>query len=64
MNKKTKWLLIGLGALIVLLIVFSKTGVFGKAEGLKVTTEKVQKRTIIEVVNASGKVYPEIEVKV
>lgn len=64
MNKKTKWLLISLGALIVLLVVLSKMGVFGKAEGIKVTTEKVQKRTIIEVVNASGKVYPEIEVKV
>src|SRR5690606_19792916 len=30
----------------------------------KVTAEKVQTRTIIELVNASGKVYPEIEVKV
>ncbi len=64
MNKKTKWVLISLSALIVLLVVLSKMGVFGKAEGIKVTTEKVQKRTIIEVVNASGKVYPEIEVKV
>lgn len=64
MNKKTKWLLIGLGALVVILVVLSKTGTFGKAEGLKVTAEKVQNRTIIELVNASGKVYPEIEVKV
>jgi len=30
----------------------------------KVTAEKVQKRTIIETVNASGKVYPEVEVKI
>ncbi|WP_315820071.1 efflux RND transporter periplasmic adaptor subunit [Paraflavitalea speifideaquila] len=36
----------------------------GKEEGLKVSTEKVAKRTIIETVNASGKVYPEIEVKI
>ncbi|MEQ1553479.1 MAG: efflux RND transporter periplasmic adaptor subunit [Ferruginibacter sp.] len=64
MNKKTKWILISLAILIVLLIILSKTGVFGKAQGLKVTAEKVQKRTIIEVVNASGKIYPEIEVKV
>jgi HlyD family secretion protein len=42
----------------------SKTGVFGKKEGTKVTAEKAAKRTIIEVVNASGKVYPEVEVKV
>jgi HlyD family secretion protein len=64
MSKKTKWILISAGILLVLLLVLSKTGVFGKDEGLKVTTEKVQKRTITEVVNASGKVYPEIEVKV
>ena len=64
MSKKTKWILIIVGILMALLIILSATGAFGKAEGTKVTTEKVQKRTIIEVVNASGKVYPEIEVKV
>jgi len=64
MNKKTKWILISVGLLLVLLVVLSKAGVFGKDEGLKVTAEKVQKRTIIEVVNASGKIFPEIEVKV
>lgn len=64
MSKSAKWILIGVGVLVVLLIVLSKTGVFGKDEGLKVTAEKVQKRTITEVVNASGKIYPEVEVKV
>ena len=64
MNKKTKWILIILGVLLILLVVLSKTGVFGKDEGTKVTSEKVQARTITEVVNASGKIYPEIEVKV
>ncbi len=64
MKKKTKWILIGLSILVVLLIALSKMGVFGKEEGLKVTAEKVKQRTIIEVVNASGKIYPEIEVKV
>lgn len=64
MNKKTKWILIILGVLLVLLVVLSKTGAFGKDEGTKVTAEKVQGRTIIEVVNASGKIYPEVEVKV
>ena len=63
MNKKTKWILIGVGALLVLMVVLSKAGVFGKAEGTKVTAEKVAVRTIIEVVNASGKIYPEVEVK-
>jgi HlyD family secretion protein len=64
MNKTTKWVLISVGALLVLLVVLSKAGVFGKEEGNKVTSEKVQQRTIIEVVNASGKIYPEVEVKV
>ncbi len=64
MNKKTKWILISVALLLILLVVLSKTGVFGKDEGTKVIAEKVQNRTIIEVVNASGKIYPEIEVKV
>jgi HlyD family secretion protein len=64
MNKKTKWILIATGVLLVLLVVLSKMGVFGKHEGTRATAEKVSRRTIIEVVNASGKVYPEIEVKI
>ena len=64
MNKTTKWILIGSVLLLVILVIMSKTGVFGKKEGTKVTAEKALKRTIIEVVNASGKVYPEVEVKV
>ncbi len=64
MNKKTKWLLIGLAILLVVVVAMAKMGAFGKAEGLKVTAEKVETRTIIELVNASGKVYPEVEVKV
>ena len=64
MSKTTKWVLIGTGALLVLLVILSKTGVFGKSEGTKVTAEKVAVRTLIEVVNASGKIYPEVEVKI
>lgn len=64
MNNKTKWILIGSVLLSAALVVMGKMGVFGKEEGIKVTAEKVQHRTIIELVNASGKVYPEIEVKI
>lgn len=63
MNKTLKWIIISLAILIVLLIILKKTGVLGKDEGIKVTTEKVARRTIVETVNASGKVYPEVEVK-
>ena len=48
---------------IILLVVLKTSGVIGKDEGVKVSTEKVTKRTIVETVNASGKVYPEVEVK-
>ena len=64
MSKKLLWIIISLVALIVLLIVLKKTGVIGKEEGIKVTSEKLAKRTIIETVNASGKIFPEVEVKV
>ena len=63
MNKKLKWVIISLTGLIILLIILKMTGVIGKEEGIKVSTEKVIKRTIVETVNASGKVYPEVEVK-
>jgi HlyD family secretion protein len=47
-----------------LLIVLSKAGVLGKDEGTKVTAEKATVRNITETVTASGKVFPEIEVKI
>ena len=64
MSKQVKWILIAVAALIAVLVVLKVAGVFGKDEGTKVTAEKVQRRTIIEIVNASGKIYPEVEVKV
>ncbi len=64
MNKKLIWIIVLLVVIIGTLIGLKKAGVIGKEEGIKVTSEKVTVRTIIETVNASGKVYPEIEVKV
>lgn len=64
MSKSLKWILGIVVLLLILMIVLAKAGAFGKNEGTKATAEKVQKRTIIEVVNATGKVYPEIEVKI
>lgn len=64
MSKTVKWILISTVLLLVVLFGLSKAGVFGKSEGIKVTAEKAQKRTITEIVNASGKIYPEVEVKV
>lgn len=64
MSKTVKWILISTVLLIVVLIGLKAAGAFGKDEGQKVTAEKVLRRNITETVNASGKVYPEIEVKV
>jgi len=64
MNKKIIWIGAGFVIVIGLLIGLKKGGVIGKEEGIPVTVEAVQLRTITESVNASGKVYPEIEVKV
>jgi HlyD family secretion protein len=62
MNKKLKWTLIILGALLGLFIISKALGGGKKTE--KVATAKAAKRTIIESVNASGKIYPEVEVKI
>jgi HlyD family secretion protein len=62
-KKKSKliWWIVGALVLIVILMI-----VFGKKEdgGLKVTVETTAVRTITETVNASGKIFPEVEVKV
>ncbi|HEV7782364.1 MAG TPA: efflux RND transporter periplasmic adaptor subunit [Chitinophagaceae bacterium] len=62
MNKKLKWTLIIAGAAVVLFGISKMRGGGDKTE--KVSIEKAGKRTIVESVNASGKVYPEIEVKI
>lgn len=41
----------------------NKLGWFGQRDTVQVTTEQVQKRTIVETVSASGKVQSETEVK-
>jgi len=64
MNKKLLWVIIGLVVIILVVIGLKKAGVIGKEEGIMVSSEKITERTVIETVNASGKVYPEIEVKV
>ena len=53
------WLLLVLVVLIIIAI-----AVKGKNRGTEVETAKAQKRTIVEKVAASGKIYPEVEVVV
>jgi HlyD family secretion protein len=64
MSKKLRWIIIVLVVLVVALIALSKAGVFGGNEGISVTAEAAATRDITEIVTASGKVFPEVEVKV
>ncbi|CAH0336989.1 Macrolide export protein MacA [Flavobacterium sp. CECT 9288] len=66
MSKKTVYILIG-GAVVIIagLIALSKSGVIGKKDvGTEVETAQVIPSTIIETVSATGKIQPEIEVKI
>ncbi|MEO6610998.1 MAG: efflux RND transporter periplasmic adaptor subunit [Chitinophagaceae bacterium] len=62
MGKSWKWILLVVVLLAAAFIVRGMIAARNKTE--KVATEKVTQRTIIETVNASGKIYPETEVKI
>src|SRR5579863_7552606 len=64
MNKTLLRIIIAVVVIIVVLVVLQKAGIMGKEEGLRVTAEKVIRRNITEIVTASGKIYPEKEVKI
>ena len=63
MNKKLVWIIVSLLVIILVLVLLKKGGIIGKEEGIKVSVEKVSRHSITETVTASGKIYPEIEVK-
>jgi len=65
MKKKRiiRFSIIGVVLIIILLAVGKKVGWIGKKDVTEVSTEKITKRTIIETVSASGKIQPEVEVK-
>ncbi len=63
-KKKITWILIIFVAVALIVgVIAKKKGLIGKPDESKVATEKVTKRTIVEVVSASGKIAPEFEVK-
>lgn len=62
--KKRNWLLISLLIILVALAGFAIYKGSAKPKGKQVTIEEVEKRTIKETVSASGKIFPETEVKI
>lgn len=65
MKKKTLFIIVGIALIvIVLLIVGKKSGWFGKSGNYKeVEITRVERIDIIETVSATGKIQPEVEVK-
>ena len=64
MNNLLKWLAIVVVVLIVFAVIGKKAGWFGGQDKKQVVAEQVAKRDITEVVSASGKIQPEVEVKI
>ncbi|MGJ8591092.1 MAG: efflux RND transporter periplasmic adaptor subunit [Aquaticitalea sp.] len=65
MSKTVKILLISVVVIILLLLAGSSLGWFGKKGDFKeVEIEKVDLATIVEKVSATGKIQPEVEVKI
>jgi HlyD family secretion protein len=64
MNKKWIWIIVGVVVVSGTLLGLKKAGIIGSDDATKVATEKVKRSNITEIVTASGKVYPEVEVKI
>ena len=62
MNKTVKWILIAVGIVVLVLLLLRFTANDNNA--IKVVAAVVERCTILETVNASGKIFPENEVKV
>ena len=62
--KNNKWLIIILALIAVALVVAVLLKGKSKPKGIEVEIEKAAKRTIVEKVAASGKIFPETEIKI
>jgi HlyD family secretion protein len=63
-KKKIIWIVIIIVVVALIAgVIAKKKGLIGSPDLTKVATEKVTKRTIVEVVSANGKIAPESEVK-
>jgi len=63
-KKSNKWLIVGLVVIVLGLLGYGYYAGQKKPKGVEITIEKVEKRTIKETVSASGRIFPETEVKI
>ncbi|HNF33037.1 MAG TPA: biotin/lipoyl-binding protein, partial [Bacteroidia bacterium] len=63
-NKTLRNIIIIAGVVIIALVIAKKAGWLGEENITNVSTEKASLQTITESVSASGKVQPEVEVKI
>ncbi len=66
MGKQKIFIILGgvVALLIIVAVVGKKQGWIGKGNATKVAVEKASLKTIVETVTASGKIFPEVEVKI
>jgi HlyD family secretion protein len=66
MSKKSIYIFLGIATVVIItLLILSKSGVIGKKnKGKEVEIASVKQITIVETVSATGKVQPEVEVKI
>jgi len=64
LNKRRNVILVVSGILIVTILVVLAINKGSDRSGIKVTAEKAEKRTIVEIVSANGKIQPEKDIKI
>ena len=62
-KRKKKWIIIGLVVTIIVIMITANI-IRDDSDIIHVDTEKVIRRAVVQKVNASGKIQPEVEVKI
>ncbi len=63
-RKNMRYLITATVVMIILAVLGKRLGWFGKELEIRVATEKVELRTVVETITANGKVRPQTEVKI
>ena len=63
-KSKRNIILVSLGVVVIIVLIVLARNKGDERSGIKVTTEKVEKKTIIEFVSANGKIQPEKDIKI